>query len=84
MVAAYSGKAQTVEYLCRKGADVNARNPNGVTALIYAAYYNQIEAAKILLKYNPDKTARDKYNNTALDYAEQYEYASLITLLKEN
>lgn len=82
IVAAYSGKAEAVEYLCKKGADVNAQDTNGVTALIHAAYYNHFDAAKILLKYNADKTIKDKYGNTALDYAEQFEYTRMMSLLK--
>jgi hypothetical protein len=72
-----------VEYLCRKGADVNAQNNDRATALIHAAYYNLIDAAKILVKYNADKTIKDKYGYTALDYARKYEYAGMIALLSD-
>lgn len=69
LVAAYSGKTETVEYLCKKGADVNAQSNTRVTALIYAAYYNFYDIAEILVKYNADKTIKDTFGNTAFDYA---------------
>jgi hypothetical protein len=83
IVAAYSGKAEAVEYLCKKGADVNAKDNNGATALIQAAYYNHFDVAQILVKYNALKTIKDKYGNTALDYAEQFEFTRIISLLKK-
>jgi len=82
IVAASSNKPETVEYLCKKGANVNAQNNDRATALISAAYYNLLDVAKVLVKYNPDKTIKDKYGNTALDYAEKYKYSSMILLLK--
>jgi uncharacterized protein len=83
IVAASSNKPETVEYLCKKGANINAQNNDRSTALIAAAYYNLIDVAKVLVKYNPDKTIKDKYGNTALDYAEQYKYTDMISLLKK-
>jgi ankyrin repeat protein len=71
-----------VEYLCKKGANVNAQNNDGATALITAAYYNLIDVAKVLIKYNSTKSLKDKYGNTALDYAMQYKYTEMISLLK--
>lgn len=82
LVAAFSNKPETVEYLCKKGADVNAQNNDRTTALISAAYYNLLDVAKVLVKYNPDKKIKDRFGNTALDYAEKYKYASMISLLK--
>lgn len=82
IVAAFSNKPEMVEYLCKKGANVNAQNNDRVTALISAAYYDLLDVAKVLVKYNPDKKIKDKYGNTALDYAEQYKYANMILLLK--
>jgi uncharacterized protein len=83
IVAALSNKPETVDYLCKKGADVNAQNNDRNTALIGAAYYNLLDVAKVLVKYNPDKTIKDKFGNTALDYAEQFKYTDMISLLKK-
>lgn len=83
IVAVSSNNPKTVEYLCRRGANVNAQNNGGSTALITAAYYNLLDVTTVLLKYNPDKTLKDKFGNTALDYAVQYNYAEMISLLKK-
>jgi uncharacterized protein len=83
IVAALSNKPETVDYLCKKGADVNAQNNDRNTALIGAAYYNLLDVVKVLVKYNPDKTIKDKFGNTALDYAEQSKYTDMISLLKK-
>jgi hypothetical protein len=82
MIAAFNKQYETLEYLCKKGANVNAQNDNGATALIIAAYYNHLDTAKILLKSNANKTIKDKFGNTALDYAEQHGYTSMIAVLK--
>ena len=83
IVAAFSNEPETVAYLCRKGADVNAQNNDRATALISAAYYNLLDVARVLVKFDPDKTLKDKYGNTALDYARQYKYAEMISLLEK-
>jgi ankyrin repeat protein len=83
MHASYSGQAEAVEFLCKKGADLNIRDLRGATALIYAAYYDHVDVVEILLKYNADKTIKDKYGNTAYDYAKEYKYTRLIRILQE-
>ena len=82
MIAAFNKQYEALEYLCKKGADVNARNDRGATALITAAYYNHVDTAKALLKCNADRTIKDFYGNTALYYAESYSYTEMIALLK--
>jgi ankyrin repeat protein len=83
MVAAFSDQPLVIDCLCRNGADINARNPYGATALIYAAYCGRLEATKALLKYNPDRTIKGKFNQTALNYAESYSFTGIAALLKE-
>lgn len=84
IAAAFSDKPETVEFLCKKGANVNAQDSNGATALIAAAFYNLLDVAKVLVKYNPDKTIKDKYGNAAIDYAEQYNHTDMVSLLKKD
>ena len=40
IIATYSNKPEMVDYLCKKGANVNAQNNDRATALIAAGYYN--------------------------------------------
>lgn len=48
MYAARAGYTRIVTKLIRKGADVNARDPNGVTALTKAIVGNRIAVIQVL------------------------------------
>jgi len=50
--AASDGKAEIIRELCASGADVNARDANGYTALMKAARSGHIEAARLLFARN--------------------------------
>lgn len=58
--AAVSGDAPALEALLAAGADVNAKDRFGQTALMLAAHHGQLEAAATLLRHsaNPDLTAK--------------------------
>jgi len=49
MQAANNGHAKTVTILIAKGADVNARDNTGWTALMVAASYNDVEIITALI-----------------------------------
>lgn len=65
-----------------KGADVNARDKDGVTALVFAAVLESPEVAKILIQNGADVNARYKDGTTALDLAYDSENAEVITVLE--
>jgi ankyrin repeat protein len=81
MIAAYSGNAAAVEYLCQKGANVNLQDRySKCTALLYASYYNFVDVAEILLRHGADQTITDKYGHTPVYYAEEFLYGHMIQL----
>jgi len=67
MLAAASGRADNVIALLDNGADVNARNENGRTALMWAARsWRGAAAVKALLDNGADVSAKDEKGNTAI------------------
>jgi len=64
--AARQGHTVVVQALLAAGADVNARDPRGVTALIAAAATGRSETLAFLLANGADVNARDDEGRTAL------------------
>ena len=55
--------------IIREGANVNATNGYGQTALHWAAWNGYIEIVKLLIKYGANINFKDKWGRTALHYA---------------
>lgn len=71
--AAFNNHPQVVEYLIKKGANINARTETGATALFLASRYGHIEVVKLLLKHHADPSIADQHHETALDAAQKVE-----------
>ncbi len=64
--AARAGNAQKVKDLLQKGADANAKNHEGTTALMFAAYQGSQEMIEALIEKGADVNAKDNEGSTAL------------------
>jgi ankyrin repeat protein len=70
LAAARKGDVDAVKALLAKGADVNAKNSYGATALSYAADKGHLEVVKVLLENKADVNTKDTfYKASPLDWA---------------
>ena len=65
------------------GADVNLKNNEWDTALMYTAYWGRTDIARLLIEHGADVNAVDKYGNTALMWACEYGHIEIVQLLLE-
>jgi len=65
-IATYKGNGAIVDILCAGGANVNARNGKGETALMMAVVQRKAETARHLIRNGADVDARDGKGETAL------------------
>jgi ankyrin repeat protein len=75
IAAANFGMGANVKALLDHGADVNARDGNGFTALMRVAYRStkqDIPTVKELLAHGADVTVRNRFGHTALSIARRY------------
>ncbi len=66
MMAAYNGRLS--ERLLESGAVINARNADGVTALMLIAQHVKPDELKAAISVGADATSEDEQGRTALDY----------------
>lgn len=71
MEAVIHGRSQIAKLLIEKGADLNLKNRQGVTALHSAAFFCRPEMATLLLKKQADASALNNSGKTALDIVEE-------------
>jgi ankyrin repeat protein len=81
--AAQNRDMTTLRALLRQRSDVNATQPDGTTALHWAAHWNDLETVNLLLKAGADAKATNRYGSTPLSEAVMTGNAALVdTLLK--
>ncbi len=61
------GQKETAQLLIEAGANLNAQNNEGSTALHVAAFFCKPELVKLLLAKGIDKSIRNNYKNTAYE-----------------
>ena len=70
MKAAKMGEDKDLQYLLKSGADVNTRDEQGCTALIYAALYGHTKCVNLLIQAGADlNILKDFYPRTTLTLA---------------
>ncbi|CAM1307958.1 Uncharacterised protein g4722 [Pycnogonum litorale] len=76
--AADYGQAEVIEYLIQKGANINAKDRHGITALLAAIYEGHTDCVKILLKKGASKEELAPDGSTYFDAAEKIEIKQLL------
>ncbi|MEZ5069752.1 MAG: ankyrin repeat domain-containing protein [Bacteroidales bacterium] len=61
------GKTESARALILGGADLNAQNNEGTTALHSAAFFCRKDLVELLLEHGADKTLRNAYGSTPLE-----------------
>jgi len=82
--AARDGIERITFHFLKKGADVNAKDDVGRTALMEAAWRNHPELCEILIERSAEVNAADNTGNTALMYAARGGNTKACLLLIEN
>lgn len=70
IMASCEKNSDMVSLLLDRGADVNAVNTKGRSALMEAALWGRLENAKILIRNGADRNLRDSKKRTAADLAQ--------------
>lgn len=83
MIASKKGDITLIENLLYSGAEINARDEDGWTALMYAARFQKNpDVTKLLLYKGADREIKNKYGLTALMLAAGYSSnSSVVSLL---
>lgn len=74
-------RVKDVPFLLSHGAEVNTRDGNGCTALMYASEKGFVETVQILLENGADLEAQDNFGKTALLTASFGGYTEIVHLL---
>lgn len=80
--AAAGPEPKLVSWLLMQGAKVDARAPNGTTALMMAAGYGGITSAELLLKAGADARLRNEVGWDAADFARKAGRDELVKTLQ--
>src|SRR4029450_8386066 len=79
--AAADGNAAALKAMLAAGADVNAANPAGQTALMMAALMGRADIVPLLLEAGADIRLRDNHGFTALEWSRRRGFSDVTQLL---
>ena len=83
--SSYSANYNLAKFSIDKGADIETKNNDGLTALMSASRYGNLEIVKLLVESGADiNNAKDNIGNTALTYASYFGRLEVVIYLVEN
>lgn len=81
--AAQNAACEAMDWLLSRGANPNARDAEGATALIHATIADSAAAVRLLLEYGANPNLRDTKGMSPVDYARSEEITLLLTPQEE-
>ena len=84
IAAAKNGDIKNVRELLANGADVDAKDKDGETALHWAACSGKVDIATFLIENGADVDAKSNYGKTALHWAAFFGHVDVAKILIEN
>ena len=84
ILAAQSGNFLTVKYLYENGANIDAQNAFGSSALYWSALFGHFEIVQYLQENGADLNMRDMSQQTALMVAERWDHTQIAEFLRQN
>ena len=81
--AGMTGLMDIIEFLVKKGANVNAQDEDGMTALIMAAIIDRSDIIQYLIDHGADVIFKNINGTTALGAAQHYGSTKVLDLLKK-
>jgi ankyrin repeat protein len=82
LAAVVKNNLAIVTLLLKKGINIEAKDANGTTALIYATMFKNHEISRLLIGAKANFDTKDNRGNSALDYAILADDDQLIQILK--
>jgi uncharacterized protein len=82
MVASREGDYRLAEWLIERGANINAKTPDGHTALMYASYNRYPEIVKLLLSRGAKVNLKTTQGHTALSEVLESDKKAIIEMLQ--
>lgn len=80
IIAAANGETDKVLTLLQEGADINATNQLGRTAVLAATYYNQVETVRALIQRGADINIQDNHLENVLLHAGTSGFLEIVKL----
>lgn len=81
LLAAYNNHINNAETLIKQGVDINFKNINGFTALMYAAQCGNEEIVQMLIDAGANVNIQDSIGDTALIYAANNSNETIVQML---